>query len=155
MLASPFRATLPFVLDGSKRGRPPKDARAALGLVAAFKVELCKQREAGYPENKGLARERLGYAERSARTALTAAQKKIDQLFPTRTWSVVFLPHDPFEHVGLPRNLRAGACGACGLVAMVSHRGWARFGTGAPSRRWFRTGSSRKINEHGFSGWTA
>lgn len=70
--------------------------------MAAFKVELCKQREAGYPENKGLARERLGYAERSARTALTAAQKKIDQLFPTRTWSVVFLPHDPFEHVGLP-----------------------------------------------------
>lgn len=106
VLARLFHATLPFVLDRSKRGRPPKDDRAALGLVAAFEVELCKQKEAGYPEKKGLARESLGYADdRSARTALAAARKKIDQLLPRANWEVVYLPEDPFDHGRLPPEI--------------------------------------------------
>lgn len=47
VLARQLHATFPFLLHGSRRGRPPKDARAALGLVAAFEVDIC-----GLPRKK-------------------------------------------------------------------------------------------------------
>lgn len=74
--------------------------------MAAFEVDICKQQDAGYRVKKWLARERLGYADdRSARTALATARKKVDQLLPMASWELVYLPEDPFGYERLPPEI--------------------------------------------------
>lgn len=106
VLARQLHAIFAFRLQSSKRGRPPKSAREALGLVAAFEVDMCKQQNAGCRVKKWLARESRGYSDdRSARTALAAARKKVDQLLPKANWEGVYLPEDPFDYGRLPPEI--------------------------------------------------
>lgn len=106
LLARHVHSVFPFVLAPKSRGRPPKDDRAALALVAAFDIHTCKQQDGGYKPKKALAYASLGYAdERSARAALAAARSKLDRLLPGAAWEMVYQPEDPMaylEHVDLP-----------------------------------------------------
>lgn len=100
VLARHVHAELPsFVLSPMRRGRPPKDVRAALALVAAFDAAECRQLSERGSSKKNVSREALGYADdRSAREALKTAHQKIERLLPKMNWEALCLPDDPFDH---------------------------------------------------------
>lgn len=100
LIARHVHAVLPFVFAPKSRGRPPKDVRDALALVAAFELHLIRQQIDGYKPKKTLAYASLGYADdRAARAALTAARGKINQLMPAWRWSMGYIPNDPKLHI--------------------------------------------------------
>mgnify|MGYP001401676049 CR=1 FL=1 len=106
VLARHVHSVFPSVLAPKTRGRPPKDERSALALVAAFDVHMCEQQGAGYKPKKTLAYASLKYADdRAARAALAAARAKIGRALPGATWEMVYRPEDPMDylqHVDLP-----------------------------------------------------
>lgn len=116
VLARHFHAKLPLVLESKRRGRPPKDERFALALVAAFNLHLCQQQADGRPPKKTLAYDSLGYSdERGARAALTAARRKVDHALPGATWELVYLPEDPLSCLGGANQPDLGGRGLWGI----------------------------------------
>jgi hypothetical protein len=95
-LARHVHAVLPFAFEPATRGRPPKDVRDALSLLAAFDLHTCQQQKDGNKIKKSLAYASLGYADdRAARAALGAAREKLDRLLPDHNWKMFYLPNDP------------------------------------------------------------
>jgi hypothetical protein len=100
VLARQVHGVFPFALAPKARGRPPKDIRDSLALVAAFDVHMCEQQGAGYKPKKTLAYASLKYADdRAARAALAAARAKVDRLLPDATWEMVYQPEDPTDYL--------------------------------------------------------
>jgi hypothetical protein len=114
VLARHCHAVLPFTIDPARRGRPPKEVRKALALLAAFDVDMQRQQAAGRRPKKALAYDSLGYKDdRSARFALQAAERQIDREFPAARWTLIYLPDGPMDYGALPLPAGAALSGVC------------------------------------------
>ena len=133
VLAKHAHAVLPLLpsldLSPKRRGRPPKDLRAALALVAAFAVAEFRQLADRGSSKKSMSRHGLGYADdRSARAALKAARQKIKKNLPEMRWSGVYQPRNPFDAGRLaPPELKLAARGL-GAVWMTGDGAMPRLG---------------------------